>query len=285
VTAAIIVPLIVVQLAAQGRGRGNGPAAGTPGQGGRNAAASPASQRPPQPANAQAYPAEQVAAGRTLFGGQCGFCHGRDAAGGESGPDLTRSTLVSQDVRGDRIGPVVKTGRTDKGMPAFPLNETDLAAIVAFIHDQQANASTLLGGRRSVDVADLQTGDADAGKRYFDNACATCHSATGNLKGIATKFQGLALLQRMLNPRTSGGAVQPASVTVTPPAGAPVSGKLEYHDEFTIALTDSNGWYHSWPARQVKVAIDDPVAAHVDQLAKYTDKDMHDVFAYLQTLK
>jgi cytochrome c oxidase cbb3-type subunit 3 len=285
VTAAIIVPLMAVQLAGQGRGRGNGPAAGTPGQGGRSAASSPASQRPPQPANPQTYPAEQVAAGRTLFGGQCGFCHGRDAAGGESGPDLTRSTLVAQDVRGDRIGPVVKTGRTDKGMPAFPLNDADLAAIVAFVHGQQANAATLLGGRRSVDVADLQTGDADAGQRYFDKACATCHSATGNLKGIATRFQGLALLQRMLNPRTSGGGAPPATVTVTPPSGAPVSGKLEYRDEFTVALTDSAGWYHSWPVRQVKVAVDDPVAAHVDQLGKYTDKDMHDVLAYLQTLK
>src|SRR5262249_33170362 len=140
VTAAIILPLLAVQLGAQGRGRGGAPA-GAPGQGGRNAAASPASPRPPQSSNAQTYSAEQVAAGRTLFGGQCGFCHGRDAAGGESGPDLTRSTLVSQDVRGDRIGPVVKTGRTDKGMPAFPLNDTDLNAIVAFIHDQQANAA------------------------------------------------------------------------------------------------------------------------------------------------
>jgi len=269
-----------------GRGRGGrGAAAGggapAPGRG----AASPASQRAPQAATAQTYPAEQIAAGRSLFSGQCGFCHGRDAAGGEGGPDLTRSTLVSQDVKGDRIGPVVKTGRTDKGMPAFPLNDTDLGAIVAFIHDQQTNASTQLGGRRSVDAADLQTGNADAGKRYFDGACSRCHSPTGNLKGIATRFQGLALLQRMLNPRTSGGAVEAAKVTVTPPSGAAISGKLEYRDEFTIALTDSDGWYHAWPVRQVKVTIDDPVSAHVQQLDKYTDKDMHDVLAYLQTLK
>jgi cytochrome c oxidase cbb3-type subunit 3 len=269
----------------QGRGRGAGAGAGTPAQGGRNAAASPASQRPPQPANTQSYPPEQVTAGRTLFGGQCGFCHGRDAAGGESGPDLTRSTLVSEDVRGDRIGPVVKTGRTDKGMPAFPLNDTDLAAVVAFIHDQQANASTQLGGRRSVTIADLQTGNADAGKKYFDTTCSKCHSATGDLKGVATRFQGLVLLQRMLNPRSAGGAVKPAQVTVTPPSGPTMTGKLEYRDEFTIALTDSNGWYHAWPARQVKFVVDDPVSAHIEQLDKYTDSDMHDVLAYLQTLK
>ena len=86
-------------------------------------------------------------------------------------------------------------------------------------------------------------------------------------------------------PRTSGGAVEPAKVTVTPSSGATISGKLEYRDEFTIALTDSAGWYHAWPVRQVKVTIDDPVSAHVEQLNKYTDKDMHDVLAYLQTLK
>jgi cytochrome c oxidase cbb3-type subunit 3 len=277
------------QTPAAPRGRGAGGAGGgQAGRGGRQGgrgAASPASQRPPQTATPQTFPPEQIATGRTLFSGQCGFCHGRDAQGGESGPDLTRSTLVSEDVRGDRIGPVVKTGRTDKGMPAFPLNDTDLGAIVAFIHDQQAHASTQLGGRRSVDVADLESGNVDAGKRYFDSACASCHSATGDLKGIATKFQGLALFQRMLNPRTSGGRVSPAKVTVTPPNGPAVTGNLEYRDEFTIALTDDKGWYHSWPIRQVKMTISDPVTAHVDQLAKYTDADMHDVLAYLQTLK
>jgi cytochrome c oxidase cbb3-type subunit 3 len=283
VTTTILVPLLAMQLMAQGRGRGGG--AGAPAQGGGRGAASPASQRPPQPANAQTYPAEQIAAGRSLFGGQCGFCHGRDASGGESGPDLTRSTLVSQDVRGDRIGPVVKTGRTDKGMPAFPLSDADLTAVVAFIHDQQTNASTQLGGRRSVDIADLQTGNADAGKKYFDNACSKCHSPTGDLKGVATRFQGLVLFQRMLNPRSAGGGVAPAKVTVTPPSGPAVSGKLEYRDEFTIALTDTNGWYHAWPTRQVKVVVDDPVSAHIEQLDKYTDSDMHDVLAYLQTLK
>jgi cytochrome c oxidase cbb3-type subunit 3 len=170
-------------------------------------------------------------------------------------------------------------------MPAFPLNDADLNAIVAFIHDQQTHASTELGGRRSVDAADLQTGNADAGRRYFETACASCHSPTGDLKGIATRFQGLALFQRMLNPRTSGRGVAPATVTVTPPDGPAVSGKLEYRDEFTVALTDDKGWYHSWPIRQVKMTVSDPVSAHVDQLGKYTDSDMHDVLAYLQTLK
>ena len=262
----------------------------TPGaaaQGGRGQA-SPAAQRPPQSTTSQQYPREQIDSGRVRFASQCGFCHGRDAAGGESGPDLTRSALVAADVRGDRIGPVVRSGRTDKGMPAFTLSDTDLTAIVAFVHDQKAQADAATGGRRAVDVADLQTGDAAAGKRYFDGACAKCHSASGDLAGLAGRLQGLALLQRMLNPASGGrgtGLRGVPTVTVTTSAGQVVSGKLAYRDEFTIALTDAAGWYRSWPAAQVKVTVNDPLQAHVDQLAKYTDADMHNVFAYLQTMK
>ena len=109
--------------------------------------------KPPATITAQSYPAEQVQAGQTAFASRCGFCHGRDAAGGESGPDLTRSVLVAEDVRGDKITPVVRTGRTDRGMPAVALPDADLAAIVAFIHDQKAKAESQEGGRRSVEVS------------------------------------------------------------------------------------------------------------------------------------
>src|SRR5205814_9482848 len=110
---------------------------------------SPASQRPPETRTPQTYPREQVDAGRTVFGTQCGFCHGRDAAGA-GGPDLTRSPLVAEDVRGDRIAPVVRSGRAAQGMPPFALSEADLAAVVAFIHDQKAQADTANGDRRTV---------------------------------------------------------------------------------------------------------------------------------------
>jgi cytochrome c oxidase cbb3-type subunit 3 len=222
--------------------------------------------------------------GRTRFGAQCGFCHGRDAAGGEGGPDLTRSALVAGDVRGDRIGPVVRSGRNS--MPPFNLSDTDLTAIVAYIHDQKTQADSAVGGRRSVDVADLQTGNATAGKRYFDNACTKCHSATGDLSGLAARLQGLQLLQRMLYP---GGPPRDPSrapqVTVTLSSGQVITGRLAYRDEFTIALTDASGWYRSWSTRQVRFTVDEPLQAHVEQLGKYTDADMHDVLAYLQTLR
>jgi cytochrome c oxidase cbb3-type subunit 3 len=176
-------------------------------------------------------------------------------------------------------------------MPAFTLSDDDVAAIVAFIHDQKTQADSAVGGRRSVEMADLQTGNATAGKRYFDSACTRCHAATGDLAGVATRLQGLALLQRMLypNPGAARGGPDPSrvrqTVTVTPRSGAPVTGKLAYRDEFTIALTDAAGWYRSWPTSQVTFIVDDPLQAHVEQLGKYTDADIHDVLAYLQTLR
>ena len=284
----ILAASVAASVAAQAPPRtgGPGPAAGAPAaQRGRGPGASPASQPPPAPASPQTFSPEQINAGRSAFSGQCGFCHGRDAAGGEGGTDLTRSTLVAQDVAGDRIGPVVRSGRPDKGMPPFTLSAPDLAAIVAFLHDQQANQRLLLGGRRTVDVADLQTGNADAGRSYFDKSCTTCHSATGDFKGLASRLRGLQLLQRMLYPPSAGGRSAPPKVTVTPRSGPAVSGQLVYRDEFTIQLTDSQGWNRSWPTSQVTIVVDDPLTAHIEQLDKYTDTDMHNVLAYLQTLK
>jgi cytochrome c oxidase cbb3-type subunit III len=280
----ILVPLMrVLQITVLVLGCAAGVAAQGRGQ------ASPASRRPTPPATPQTYTREQVDAGRTQFAAQCGFCHGRDAAGGAGGTDLTRSALVGEDVRGDKIGPLVRSGRPDKGMPAFTLSAADLTAIVAFIHDQREQAAAATGGRRAVDLADLQTGNAEAGRRYFDTACARCHSATGDLKGVATRYVGLPLLQRMLYPgsggRGAGPAPKPPTVRVTLRDGQVIGGTLAYRDEFTISLTDANGWRRSWPASQVTYTVDDRLQAHAEQLGKYTDGDMHDVLAYLQTLK
>ena len=246
-----------------------------------------ASQRPPQTVTPQTYTPEQIQAGQTRFSSQCGFCHGRDAAGGETGPDLTRSVLVAQDVRGDKISPIVKMGRQEKGMPAFDLSDADVSAMVAYIHDQKSRAETHNGNRRNVDPSDLETGNADAGRQYFDGAggCAKCHSATGDLAGIGTRFQGLALLQRMLYPTAGRPAPAPAKVTVQLKSDETVAGTLVSRDEFTITLKDASGANRSWPVTDVTITMNDPLAAHFEQLGKYTDTDMHNVRAYLQTLR
>jgi cytochrome c oxidase cbb3-type subunit 3 len=239
-------------------------------------------------ATAQSYAPALVEAGRSRFAADCGFCHGRDAAGAAGGSDLTRSALVAEDVRGDRIGPVVRAGRAEAGMPAFPdLSVSDLDAIVAFVHDRKIQAESAVGGRRSVEPADLKTGNLRSGRRYFEANCTACHSASGDLAGIASRLEGLTLLRRMLYPGSEGPGARPVerpTVTVATTGGERVSGRLAYRDEFTIALIDSSGRYRSWPTRSVHFDVDDPLAGHAAQLGRYTDRDMHDVFAFLETL-
>jgi len=265
--------------------------ASVPVEGQGRGAASPASKPPPATAKPQSYPADQIQAGQSRYVAQCGFCHGRDAGGGESGPDLTRSGLVAEDVRGDKLGPLIRQGRPDKGMPGMNLSDSDIAAIVAFIHDTKAKAEALGGGRRAVDVEDLQTGNLEAGRQFFNGAggCAKCHSATsGDFAKIGSRYQGLALMHRLLYPgsgRDAGPAPARPTATVTMRDGQVVTGKLVQHDEFSISILDAGGWTRSWPVKQVRVTIDNPLQAHVDQLSKYTDQQMHDVFAYLQSLK
>jgi cytochrome c oxidase cbb3-type subunit 3 len=249
----------------------------------------PAPQAPAQsgvkqdvPAPPKSYPPDLVQTGAGLFRQDCSFCHGRNAGGGESGPDLTRSKLVTADVDGDKIAPVVRNGRPDRGMPPFDRSDDQIAAIVAFIHTQQIKALTRTGGRRGVDPSDLQTGSAEAGERYFNGAggCATCHSPTGDLAGIASRHQGLELEKQMLYPRHAK-----SKVTVTVASGQTVAGTLEYLDEFTVGLVDATGSYRSWRSRDVKFKVDSPADAHVALFDKYTDDDIHNLMAYLQTLR
>jgi len=257
---------------------------------GRGRGTTTAGQKPPATVTPQAYPPELVQQGQVLFVSFCGFCHGRDAMGGETGPDLTRSLLVAEDVRGDKIIPLVHTGRVDKGMPPQNLPDNDLNAIVAFIHDTKTKADSLEGSRRTVDPSDLTTGNAQAGQQFFNGAggCTKCHSATGDLAGIATRFQGLQLMQRMLMPGGRGrgaAAPRPTTATIALPSGQTVTGKVAYRDEFTVAITDTEGYYRSYPTRGAKVTVDNPLEGHITLLPKYTNDDMHNVLAYLQTLK
>jgi cytochrome c oxidase cbb3-type subunit 3 len=171
-------------------------------------------------------------------------------------------------------------------MPPFNLNDADRDAIVAFIHDQKTKFEALGGGRRAVDIASLATGDPQAGRRYFNGAggCSGCHSPTGDLARIATRYHGLALLQRMLYPTGRPAPARP-KVTLTLASGQTIVAPLSTEDEFTIVILDSAGARQTYEKSAVKFKIDDPMSAHFDQLGKYTDDEMHNVFAYLDTLK
>jgi cytochrome c oxidase cbb3-type subunit 3 len=250
---------------------------------------------PSSTAQRGAAPAAAPGTGEAIFAANCAFCHGRDATGGASGPDLTDSTLVAQDVNGDKIAPVVHNGRPEKGMPPFAgMSDADVKKIVDYIHARKTDVDANPGRRRMVSAEDVSTGNVEAGRTYFDANCKTCHSATGDLNGVASKYRGLALMQRMLYPTAqnavaaAGGERRravPVTATVTLPSGETVSGTLSYRDEFNIAITEAGGRYRSWPANGLKISVKDPLQGHADLLGKYTDADIHNLVAYLQTLK
>ncbi len=235
----------------------------------------------PLPEHAK-FSAQQIEAGSSLFVQNCAFCHGRDAAGGETGPDLTHSKLVSSDKNGEAIGPVIRNGRPEKGMPRFNQSEPEIVELVAFIHKQQDDALSESGNRRGVLEADLHTGNAEMGKKYFDGSggCTKCHSATGDLAGVVSRFNGLALEMQMLYPRNAK-----KKVTVTTSSGQHYSGILDLQDEFTVGMTDGTGTYRSWPVTAITYKVDNALDAHIDAMTKYTDDDIHNVLAYIQTLK
>src|SRR5579871_992812 len=220
--------------------------------------------------------ADAVERGQKKFVATCGFCHGANAKGGEGGPDLVRSVLVLDDENGDRIGPVILKGRPDKGMPAFSFSPAEISDIAAFLRVRTQDAINRFGYK----TLDLVTGDAKAGQAFFkgDGKCSTCHSPSGDLAGVGAKYDPEKLQSKFLYPAT-GSARQPSQVVVTPANGAAVSGNLEFQDDFTIAIRDAEGYYHSWPRQDVKLDIRDPYAAHAELLRRYSDADMHNLLA------
>jgi cytochrome c oxidase cbb3-type subunit III len=251
----------------------------------------PAARPSAYPVRAAADPAV-VQRGRQIFSANCSFCHGSDARGGEGGPNLIRSELVLNDKNGELITTVVQNGRPDKGMPKFDLSLEEIASIAAFIH------SMPVGGRaETTGVVDPLVGEAKAGEAYFNGPgkCASCHSVSGDLTGIGAKYTDVRALQgAMLSGGaavTQGYAGLPASarktVTVTMQSGETVKGQLDQIDDFIVALTDADGNYHSYVRHgdSPKVTISNPLQPHFDMLRNFKDEDIHNLTAYLVTLK
>ena len=257
--------------------------AGTARTGGASAAAVAGSKEDPA----------AVERGGKLFVTNCGGCHGETARGGVGAPDLIRSVLVLDDEKGILITPVIRNGRPEQGMPPSSLPDAQVADIVAWLHVQTYAA----GHRSTYAFQDVLTGDPKRGEAYFKSAgtCSSCHSPTGDLKGIGSRYDGFALQARWLNPRggrgsRAGGGPSPKAavmVTVTPANAPAVSGRLDRIDDFSVSLYDSEGDYHSFTREGTvpKVELRDPLKAHTDLLGKYTDADIHNVTAYLVTLK
>jgi cytochrome c oxidase cbb3-type subunit III len=309
--AILLTTCIAARLAAQGQQPQPSPPQGPPpaqapapqppaGQGGRGGGRGqiptfPAQQRPPGDPAA-------VARGKSLFEVNCRLCHGADLRGGDmGGVNLLRSDLVLRDQHGEIILPVVKAGRANPGLPPMPpfpqLPDDDIKAIAEYIHSV---AATMRGqgnpppGAEPV-VLNIVVGDAAAGKTYFESKCASCHSTSGDLAGVASRYSDPVQLQNAWVAGGGGGGRggrggrgrAQTTVTVTTPQGQRVDGRLDRIDDFIVVLTPADGVQRSF--RRVgdvpRVEIHDPLEGHRKLLPVYTDKDIHDVTAYLVTVK
>jgi len=233
--------------------------------------------------------------GKELLVGQCGFCHGSNARGGSSGPDLTRSELVQSDEGGRELGAFLRNGRPDKGMPAFELTAPQAKDLAEFLHSSiYTNAN-----RRLYKVLDILVGDAKAGEAYFNGAgkCSGCHSASGDLARVGRKYEPVALQQKFLAPRTGRGEGPPKPaymdknairVTVTLANRQVVRGALVRLTDFDVTIYDAETSRVRSFVRNgdvPKVDLSDPLQAHVDLWSKWTDSDIHNMTAYLVSLK
>jgi hypothetical protein len=198
------------------------------------------------------------------------------------------------DKDGELIATVVQNGRPDKGMPKFDLSLQNISDIAAFIH------SFPVGGRAAImSAVDPLVGDAKAGEAYFNGPgkCATCHSVTGDLAGLADKFPDVRALQGAIltggGGRGRGAVPAPDSdalaktVTVTLPSGETVEGKLDRVDDFIVSLTEADGTHRSFrrDGDIPKVVVKNPLQPHLDMLRNFNDTDIHNLTAYLVTLK
>lgn len=215
--------------------------------------------------------------GRQLYSQYCINCHGALAKGTESGPDLIRSPLVLRDRLGNELGPALKKLPDHKS----DLTMRQMTDITHFLKEQiEATARD----RNADQPPNVLTGNAEAGRAYFNGAggCTKCHSADGDLAGIGRRFKDPSdLQQRFLFPRQT----KPTQVTVTPTGASSVTGQLVKIDDFNVSLRDSDGQYHEWTrSPDLRVELDDPLAAHHAMLEIYTDQNVHDVVRYLESL-
>lgn len=222
--------------------------------------------------------------GRQAFVVSCGFCHGTDARGGEGGPDLVRSEMMLNDEDGDLLGPLLEVGRPDEGMPPFQFSESEVADLAGFV---RAQAQAVIN-RGLYEIQNVVTGDADRGRAYFngEGGCNACHSPTGDLAGVARRFDPPDLMSRFIYPGRGGRGrpAQPRGVQVTLEGGEIIEGTLAYVDDFSVALTNEDG-YRSFSRDDATIEIRDPYGAHVDLLTRYTDDNIHDLLTYLVTLQ
>ncbi|HLK63999.1 MAG TPA: cytochrome c [Bryobacteraceae bacterium] len=241
---------------------------------------------------------EVIARGKAVYGVNCAACHGADLRGGDQGgPSLLRSLVALSDQHGEEFAPIIRGARQDKGMPGFNLVDADIIAVAEYVHAVLAKVGSQARPPDAVDPSSLNVlvGNASAGESYFQSKCSSCHSVTGDLKGIASRYSDPRTLQNTWvsggggggRGARGGGGGKPTTATVTLAGGQKLEGQLIHKDDFLVTLLLSDGTRRSIArdGDNPKVDVHDPNEAHKKLVPSLTDNDMHDVTAYLAKVK
>jgi cytochrome c oxidase cbb3-type subunit III len=235
-----------------------------------------------------------VARGKTLFEINCRSCHGADLRGGDmGGPNLLRSPAALGDLHGELIVPIIHGSRQKMGMPAIGINQADAEAVSAYVRSVVGGIGVQgMPPASEHEDPSILVGNAQRGKVYFDSKCAGCHSPEKDLKGLASRITDQKRLQStwVAGGRESEGPGPGRTPTaeVVLPSGETVSGQVVHLDEFLLTLQLADGTQRSivrTSTTEPKITIHDPLEKHRELLTQYNDNDIHDVTAYLVTLK
>ena len=223
-----------------------------------------------------------VARGVPLYRQNCSFCHGPQARGATA-PGLVTSDVVLADDHGEHLAPFLKTGRPEKGMPAFTqLSEQQLIDLAEFLHQQVED----IANRGAYHLPNIVVGDAAKGETYVTGHCMSCHTA-GTFAHIASKFRSPDQLQRSwIWPARPADNSLAITATVKTQQGATISGRVTQVSDFRVTLISADGQTHAidrGPGIDIQMA--DPLAPHQVLVNSLKNDDMHNVTAYLETLK
>jgi cytochrome c oxidase cbb3-type subunit 3 len=231
-----------------------------------------------------------VEKGKGIYENQCASCHSSDMRGVENkGPNLLRSQDALTDRLGDNLIPDMLGKNPEMSTHQFDISSEDADAVAAYVRSLVA----LIGSQgrppgESTRSPNILVGDAARGRQDFGAKCASCHSVDNDLKGYANKLSSPKLLQASWLRGNHLGVSAPAvTVKVTEPGKPTIEGALIHVDDFLVTLKTHDESTVTIRRRGAlpKVEVHDPLEAHRNLLPVYTDSEIHDITAYLVTLK